>query len=183
MNKKALVILADGFEEIEAITPIDILKRVGVEVIMAGLGGTSIKSTRGVTISADMELDKVAFVPDVIIFPGGMPGAENLANSPKVKDLIKSVDSEGKLIAAICASPAYVLAPTGVLDGKKATGYPGTEDKFPSSTKISSEDVVRDGNVITSRGPGTAASFAFMIANELVGSEKARKVAEGMLFA
>ena len=183
MRKKAVVVLAEGFEEIEAVTPADILRRAGVDVTIAGLDSISVKSTRGITINADIMLAGIDFVPDALIFPGGLPGAENLAGSSEVMDLIKKVYSEGKLVAAICASPAFVLVPSGVLEGRKATGYPGTEDKFPKSVRITAGDVVQDANVITSRGPGTAAVFAFAIAKNLVGEKKAQEVARDMLFS
>jgi len=183
MNKKALIILAEGFEEIEAITPIDILRRAGVDITVAGLGGTSIKSARNVTVNTDVSLDDYDSTPDAIIFPGGLGGAENLSRSIKVKGLIESMNSKGKLIAAICASPALVLSPTGVLDGKRATCYPGMEENFPNSVKAVEENVVQDGNIITSRGPATALPFALKIVENLLGKETADSIAEGTLFS
>ena len=113
MKKQAVIILANGFEEIEAVTPIDILRRVGIEVVIAGLGGDIVKSSRGMGIKADMNVENISFLPDVLILPGGMPGAEHLASSIKVKDLIRQMFDKKKLIAAICASPAVILAPMG----------------------------------------------------------------------
>lgn len=183
MKKKALVVLAEGFEEIEVSTPIDILRRAGVDVTVAGIGGTVIKGAHNVAINADIDLEKYDSVPDAVIFPGGMPGAENLARSSKVKELIKSMAAEGKLIAAICASPALVLAPMGLLDGRNATCYPGMEENFSSKVKPVKEKVVQDGNVITSMGPATALPFALKIVENLVGKETADSIAQATLFS
>jgi 4-methyl-5(b-hydroxyethyl)-thiazole monophosphate biosynthesis len=182
MAKKALLVLADGFEEIEALTPIDILRRAGVEVVVAGLGGKTVKGSRGAVMNADTELESYSGAPDAIVFPGGMPGAENLAKSSKVKELIRSLNAAGKLIAAICASPALVLAPTGLLDGKKATCYPGMEENFSSKITHVKDKVVQDGNIITSRGPATAFPFALKIVENLVGRETAELVGKATLF-
>src|SRR3989338_7826078 len=106
MAKKVLVILADGFEEIEAITPIDVLRRAGVEVTLAGLTGKMVTGAHGVKFQADLTLDEYKDSPDAIILPGGMPGAQNLGRSPKVTELIKKLNSENKVVGAICAAPA-----------------------------------------------------------------------------
>lgn len=180
--KKALIVLAEGFEEIEAVTPIDILRRSEVEVTIAGIGSDVITSTHNTNIKVDTRLDNYSGLPDAIILPGGLPGAENLASSVKLKDLILKMHSEGKIIAAICASPALVLSPTGILKGRKATCYPGLEKNFPSDVKAVKEAVVKDGNIITSRGPGTAFSFGLKIAESLAGKNKSDMVAGQMLF-
>lgn len=182
MAKKALIILASGFEEIEAVTPIDVLRRAGIDITVAGIGGTAIRGSRGMVVNADIELDKFSGKPDAVIFPGGMPGAENLARSAKVKELIKSMNSAGKIIAAICASPALVLAPTGVLDGKKATCYPGMNENFSSKIKHVKDKVVQDGNIITSKGPATALPFALKIVEALAGKKTADVVGKATLF-
>ena len=181
--KKALIILANGFEDIEAVTPIDILRRGGITVIVAGLGGTEIKGSRGTVIKAEIALEDYNGVPDALILPGGNTGAENLALSPRVKELILSVSSKGKIVAAICAAPALVLAPTGILDGKKATCYPGMEENFSPKVKASGDDVVQDGNIITSRGPATAFPFALKILENLAGKNVAETIAEGTLYS
>ncbi len=183
MNKKALVILAPGFEEVEAVVPVDILRRCDVDVLIAGLGANEIISARGIKIAADIILEEYSDMPDVVIIPGGMPGAENLANSIKVKDLILKMNAEKRLIAAICASPALVLAPAGVLNGRTATCYPGMERTFAPGVKFVEEEVIKDGNIITSRGPATAFAFGIKIAEELVGKEKAHMVAAQMLYS
>ncbi|MBF0478079.1 MAG: DJ-1/PfpI family protein [Candidatus Omnitrophica bacterium] len=182
MTKNALIILADGFEEIEGITPIDILRRAGITVTVAGLGKQEINSARSVKILTDKVLDETDAYYDALILPGGGLGAENLAASPLVAQIIKKMFTDKKLITAICASPAGVLAPTGVLDGKSATGYPGDEHLFGKSTHVKSAAVVTDGNVITSQGPGTAAEYSFAIVEYLAGKNIGDKVKKAMLF-
>lgn len=183
MNKKALVVLADGFEEIEASVPIDILRRSEVKVIVAGLGKLEIKGAHNIIIKTDVLFNDYKDLPDAVIFPGGMPGAENLALSAKVKDLVLKMDSEKRIVAAICASPALVLAPLGVLKSKTATCYPGMESNFAPATKHSTEKVVQDGNIITSQGPATAFVFGLKIAENLAGKQKADMVRAQMLYA
>jgi len=183
MNKKALVILAKGFEETEAIVSIDILRRSEIEVIVAGSEHDVVIGAHGIAVKTDIKLEDYDGLPDAIVLPGGMPGAENLAKAVKIKDILLKMKKEKKLIAAICASPALVLAPAGILDEKSATCYPGLEKNFSSKTKISEEKIVQDGNVITSRGAGTAHLFGFKIAENLVGKEKADMIAEQMLYS
>ncbi len=182
MKKKALVVLAAGFEETEAIVPLDVLRRSEVDVIVAGLGGEMVTGAYGLSVRADVVFEDYKDVPDAVVFPGGMPGSENLASSTKVKELIAKMYSEGKIIAAICASPALVLAPAGILEGRSATCYPGLEKNFSADIKAKKDEVVQDGNIITSRGPATAFPFGIKIAENLVGKAKARMVAEQMLY-
>jgi 4-methyl-5(b-hydroxyethyl)-thiazole monophosphate biosynthesis len=178
---KAAVVLAEGFEEIEAITPIDVLRRAGVEVIVAGLKGKKVKGSHGITVPADIKLSELKEEVDALVLPGGLPGAENLAASKALTRMIRQMNEAGRIVAAICASPAYVLAPTGVLDGKRATGYPGTQDRFPESASYFEDAVVRDGNVITSRGPATALEFSLKLVQALVDTEKAVELRSRML--
>lgn len=182
MKKRALVILAEGFEEIEALTTVDILRRVNVEVTVAGLSGDVVKGSRGVVVKADRVLLDSDSDHDIVILPGGMPGAENLAKSSKVRKLILDMHARGKLVAAICASPALVLSPFGVLDAKKATCFPGMEPNFTARVKAVKDAVVQDGNIITSRGPATAFAFALKIAENLVGKEMTEMVARQTLY-
>ena len=182
MKKKVLVVLADGFEEVEAVTPIDMLRRAQIDVMVAGIGTDIIKSTRGLAIKTDIIFSDYNEIPDVIVLPGGMPGAEHLASSTKLKDLLIKMNNEGKLIAAICASPAIVLENAGVLKGKSATCYPGMEGNFSSGVIFSEDDVVQDGNIVTSRGAGTAHLFAFKITENIVGTDKAKMIFEQMLY-
>ena len=183
--KKVLLFLAKGFEEVEAVTPIDFLRRAGIEVTTIGIGGRMIDGAHGISIEADTVLPELEGVEayDGLVFPGGMPGAENIAADERVLKLVNLFHGKGKLIAAICASPAVVLAGTGVLNGRQATCYPGFENKFGSEISFSSERVVRDGNIITSRGPGTAAEFAVELIRYLADEETAIKIKEGTLQA
>lgn len=180
--KRVLVVLADGFEEVEAITPIDILRRAGLKVIVAGLGRTSIKGAHGIKVTADIDLGDLDALPDAVVFPGGMPGAENLAASNDIKELVAAMDAKKGIIAAICASPALVLAPSGILEGKKATCYPGMEKNFSVGITAVKDPVVQDGNIITSRGVGTAIPFALKIVESLSGKDTADTVGEQVLF-
>lgn len=182
MKKQAVLILAEGFEEVEAVTPADILRRAGVPVTIAGLGGTLIKGSHGVTVKADKELSEIDFVPDALILPGGSTGAKNLAGSPLVAGLVKSCTKKGSIVAAICASPAIVLAPLGTLDGKKATCYPGMEKDFPPKVTYVSESVVIDGAVITSRGVGTTLAFSLALTRALAGESIAETVAKAIVY-
>lgn len=183
MAKRALIVLAEGFEEIEAITPIDVLKRSGVDVTIAGVGSDLITAAHGVSFKTDVVFEDTKEDFDAVILPGGMPGAENLRKTTKLKGLVMHMDSEGKLIASICASPALVLAPWGILNGKAATCFPGYEKSFPAEVTFKAEDVVADGNVITSRGAGTAFAFALKIVEYLVGASQADMIAEQMVYA
>ena len=181
MRKTVVIILAEGFEEIEAVTPIDVLRRAGVEVITAGLGKRDVKSSRGIPMVADVTLESLSSLPDMVILPGGLPGAENLKSSTVVSGFIQKMKKADRWIAAICASPGLVLAKEGVLDGKKATCYPGYEKDFPASAQFSEQAVVSDGKVVTSRGPGTAFAFSFELVKILVDEAMARKLKDAML--
>lgn len=181
MAKTALVILAEGFEEIEAIAPVDVLRRAGVRVTLVGISSLTVKSSRSIGVQAEALLKDIQDLPDAVILPGGLPGAANLAKSGDVSSLVKKMNAAGKIVAAICAAPAVVLAPLGILDGKKATCYPGCESDFSGKTVHSKERVVVDGNIITSQGPGTALEFALEIAARLVGKDMAGDIRGKML--
>ncbi len=181
MAKKALIILAPGFEEIEAITAIDILRRANVAVTIAGLGDTKIKAARGTVIVTDGVLELIKDEFDALILPGGMPGASNLASSETVTEFIKAMHGTGKIVAAICAAPAVVLAPTGILNHKSATCYPDMQNEFGPDTTYKEDAVVVDTNIITSRGPGTALEFALTIVQELCDKETAGKIRKATL--
>ena len=118
MKKKVLIALANGFEETEAIVPIDILRRADIDVRIAGVSGADIKGAHGIKVSADTALDSLNEEFDALVLPGGSPGAENLSKSDRLKEIIKRMHLEGKIVAAICASPVLVLLPTGILEGK-----------------------------------------------------------------
>jgi len=181
--KKIAIILANGFEEIEAVTPIDILRRGGVEVIIAGIRDINITGSHGIRIECDMAVHQMNVADfDGVVIPGGLPGATNISESEEAGEFIKSMYQDKKLVAAICASPSLVLSPLNILDGKKSTGYPGFENKFSNFVEIKTDNVVIDGNVITSKGPGTAADFSFAVLEYLEGKDKAESVARSMLF-
>lgn len=177
-----LVPLAEGFEEIEAVTIIDILRRAGITVIAAGLNGGAVKASRGVVVTPDMGLDEALRQDlDMVVLPGGLPGATNLDNDPRIHDALRKMVESGKFAGAICAAP-IVLAGAGVLQGKKATSYPGFLDKMdvPQCTYVD-EKVVRDGQIITSRGPGTAMDFALALVEALEGQEKRDEVEKALV--
>ncbi len=170
---KAILILAEGFEEIEAITPLDVLRRAGVDCKTAGLGSKQITAAHGVTVQADLLVSEIKDLPDAVILPGGMPGSANLGGSSEVKDLVMRAAEAGKLCAAICAAPVLTLGAWGLLDGRDATCFPGMENQFPASVRPLQESVVEDGNFITSRGVGTAMAFALTLVARLVSPEVA----------
>ncbi|MCB1857462.1 MAG: DJ-1/PfpI family protein [Gammaproteobacteria bacterium] len=178
---RALVPLATGCEELEAVTIIDLLRRAGVEVVTAGLAAGPVTASRGVRLLPDRLLDEVLEEEfDIVILPGGQPGADNLVRDPRVTALLQRMNEAGRYTAAICAAPK-VLASAGILDGHRATGYPGVLDQvIAPNMEISTEPVVRDGHVITSRGPGTAMEFALELIEILRGSA-CRQVVESAL--
>ena len=182
MGKTALVVWADGTEEIEAVTPVDILRRAGVQVIVAGVTHQDIKGANGIGFKADICLKDVPLDVDALILPGGKLGSDNLAASKDLRARIQYQNDAGKILAAICAAPALVLSPTGVLDGKHATCYPGFEEHFKAEVLFESERVVKDGHIITSRGPGTAFDFALALVKELVGETVEKEIGRGTLY-
>ncbi len=177
---RVALLLADGFEEVEAMAVIDVLRRADIEVVVAGLHDGPITSARKVKILPDAVIDAVTPEKfDTVVLPGGQPGADNLNADPRVRDLVRKFYGNGKLTAAICAAP-YVLANAGVLDGRRATSFPSYRERL-GTAKYEEKTVVEDGNVLTSRGPGTALAFGLAIAAKLAGPEKARKIKEAML--
>lgn len=178
---KVLVPLAQGCEEIEAVTIIDLLRRAKIEVVSASLDGQPVTASRGVRLIADTTLD-VALQQefDMIALPGGMPGMTHLKNDPRIIALLKIMAGEGKYTCAICAAPA-VLAEAGLLTGKSVTSYPGFIDKMNLPDVVYKTDaVVIDGRVITSRGPGTAMAFALELIEVLVGKSRRDEVETGL---
>jgi 4-methyl-5(b-hydroxyethyl)-thiazole monophosphate biosynthesis len=205
MAKKAVILLADGFEDVEAVTPIDYLRRAGIDVTTVSISQSLTVTSRwgGIKLTADaviFELTGQNSDWNAVILPGGMPGASSLAASSEAASLILEMSANEKLICAICAAPAVVLAPLGILSGKRFTCYPGMEEKAAASNKASassccdtassynaaecvwSDDrVVTDGNIITSRGAGTAGEFAIAIIEKLLDKEAAKKIADTVL--
>jgi 4-methyl-5(b-hydroxyethyl)-thiazole monophosphate biosynthesis len=177
---RVAVILADGFEEVEAIAVVDVLRRAGIDTVIAGLHPGHITSARNVKIVPDTVIDTIrADAFDMIVLPGGQPGSDNLNADPRVQRLVKSFSEADKLIGAICAAP-YVLANAGVLQGKRATAYPSYKDRLGGAT-YEEKTVVVDGRVLTSRGAGTALAFGLSIVEKLVSREKAVSIRESML--
>lgn len=174
----ALLLLAPGFEEIEAVTIADVLRRAGVKVTIAGIVEGPIRGSHDIALGVDARLEDVkAGAFDAVVLPGGMPGAKHLRESPRVLDLVRAFERDGKLVAAICAAPT-VLEAAGVLRDKRATSYPGFD--LPSA-KQSDERVVEDGKLVTSRGPGTAMDFALALVRRLVGADAEREHRKSLL--
>ncbi|KAM3955417.1 DJ-1 beta [Aphomia sociella] len=190
MSKSALVILAQGAEEMETIITVDMLRRGGVTVVLAGLDGSSpVLCSRQVTVVPDKSLaDALAENPqyDAVILPGGLEGSDRLSKSDVVGTLLKEHEKAGKIVAAICAAPTAFVA-HGVAQGKRVTSYPTTKDKIdgvPGDYKyVEGERVVIDGNVVTSRGPGTAYWFGLKLIELLTGKDKADTVEKGMIIS
>lgn len=181
MNKKVLVPVADGAEEIETMTIIDVLRRAEARVTIAGVSSREITAAHGVRLSADKLITECADETyDMIALPGGMPGAENLRNSKVLTDLLVQQRDAGRWLAAICAAPAVVLGSLGLLEGRHATCYPGFTAQLKGAT-VSDDRVVVDGPCITSKGPGSAMAFALALVTALFGEAKADEVAAGLL--
>lgn len=174
---RVLIPLADGFEEIEAVTMIDLLRRADIEVVAAGLAPGPVTGSHGIALVPDTELDAVLAQDfDMVALPGGMPGAANLADDPRVLELLRRAADSGHYTAAICAAPG-VLARAGLLRGRQATSFPGflTPANAPG-TELLDDPVVEDARVITSRGPGTAMDFALALVERLSGAAARREV-------
>ncbi|MEJ2620751.1 MAG: DJ-1/PfpI family protein [Candidatus Thiodiazotropha sp.] len=178
---RVLVPLAQGCEELEAVTITDLLTRAGVTVVTAGLDDQPVKASRGVTLLPDTTLDDVnADEFDMVVLPGGLPGADNLDADPRVHAILKRLHQQGKYTAAICAAPK-VLAGSGLLNGRRATGYPGILDGMSlSQVQIKHDAVVSDDKVITSRGPGTAMDFALELIEKLQGRQTRNEVEQAL---
>lgn len=174
---RVLVPLAPGFEELEAVTITDLLVRAGVEVTTAGLDGNAVTASRGTTIIPDTSIDDVENdIFDLIVLPGGLPGADHLKNDARVQALLKNHAAKNKYIAAICAAPK-ALNQAGLLDNKTATSFPGVLEGTNNKTiNISEQATVIDGNIITSRGPGTAIDFTLQLIELLLGKDKKEEV-------
>jgi 4-methyl-5(b-hydroxyethyl)-thiazole monophosphate biosynthesis len=174
-----VVPLADGFEEIEALATVDVLRRAGFNVVTAGIPGTMITGARHIKVFADKRLDDINFDEvNALVLPGGNPGYVNLGKSSKIIETIKKFDSEKKLIAAICMAPT-VLVKAGILEDRVATVYPGGERQLP---RPRDGRVVVDEHIITSQGPGTAIEFALKIVETLSSQEKADELRHQLVY-
>lgn len=178
---RVLVPLAPGCEELEAVTIVDLLRRARIEVVTAGLTSGPVKASRGTVLLPDVTWDDAAQQDyDMVVLPGGQPGADNLERDARVMALLKKMAAAGKYTAAICAAPK-VLAAAGLLDGKRATSYPGALDikRYPN-IRIENQAVVRDGQILTSKGPGTAMDFALALIEVLTDRATRDQVETGL---
>lgn len=179
---KVLVLLAEGFEEVEALTSVDYLRRASLDAIMVStMEDLNVKGAHGIQVKADMFLKDVREVSHYrgLVIPGGLPGATNLRDNEHVIKLVQDFNEEQKMIGAICAGP-IVLEKAGILEGKKATCYPGFGKELKGA-QVKEDLVVRDGNIITSRGPATAVYFALEIIEYLRSGDKGREVKKSIL--
>ena len=181
MPKHVLVILAEGNEEVEAITQVDLLRRADIKVTVAGLSGTEVKGSHDIVVKADIPLDQFSGDFDAVVLPGGMPGTVYLYKSEIILSTVRETYNKGLLCAAICAAP-LVLDTAGILEGKKFTCYPGIEEKINTGT-FCEKEVVKDENIITSRGVGTAIPFALAIVEYLLGKERSEELASEIVFS
>ena len=180
MTRDILVPLLPGFEEIEAVTVIDVLRRAELPVRVGGREVGPVRGSHGIEVYAEVALAEVDPASlQMVALPGGMPGAANLAEDPTVQSLVRALAGAGDYTAAICAAP-MALAAAGVHEGKKVTCYPGFESHLDGA-EVVEDRVVVDGKVVTSRGPGTALEFALSLVGLLAGSEREAALERGML--
>jgi len=183
MTKRVLVPIADGTEEIEAVTIIDVLRRAEAEVMVASVGALQVTASRGVKIVADCLIDDCKDGDfDMVVLPGGIPGAEHLRDHPVLKEILLQQSGAGKMFGAICAAPAVVLETHGLLADRQATAHPGYVSGLNAPSSAESRVVV-DGNCVTSRGPGTAMEFSLKLVELLFGKERMVAVAGPMVVA
>lgn len=169
--------LADGFEETEAIAPLDILLRAGVDIKTVGVTGEFVTGAHNITVKADIDINSVDKEnTDAVILPGGLGGTENLDKNDKVKEIVRDTFNKGNLVCAICAAPS-ILGKMGLLNGKDATCYPGFEEYFNGGT-YTGASVTKSGNIITSDGMGSAYKFGFEIVTALCGEKTAQEIKE-----
>jgi protein deglycase len=177
----ALIVLADGFEEIEAASLIDILRRAGVDVTIAGLVSEKASSTRDMVVQCEGPLNQFqSTFFDALILPGGEPGASSLSENKQLISLIKTHNAQGKIVAAICAAPKALLE-ANILSNKTVTSHPSIKDFFDSA-HYKEDAVVQDGNIVTSRGPGTAMAFAYHLASLLTTEPRVSLMKKAMLY-
>ena len=179
--KKILVLLATGFEEIEALSVVDVLRRANVSCDMGTLDTDYVKGTHNIEIKSNVNINNIDIDEyDGVVLPGGLPGAYNLRDSKKVREIVQKLNNDKKIIAAICAAPE-ALESFNILNGKKCTSYPGFIQDKNNVEYIENEIVVEDGNIITSRGPATAIEFSLAILRKLGYEEEYKEIKEGML--
>jgi 4-methyl-5(b-hydroxyethyl)-thiazole monophosphate biosynthesis len=181
---RVCVPLAEGFEEIEAVTIVDVLRRGGVEVVTASLGLPHVRGSHGLQLTADTTLDALlALEPppvwDAVVLPGGQPGSRHLRDDARVLRLLRHQHQAGRRVAAICAAP-IALAAAGLLEGRRVTSHPSVADQLDGTRRVE-EPVVSDGRILTSQGVGTALAFALRLVTELEGAPVAERLAAAML--
>jgi len=180
-RKRVLVPLAEGFEEIEAVAVVDVLRRAEVEVVVAGLTGKRVLGAHGIAVEADAllaEVDATTF--DMLVLPGGMPGTTNLMADARVVAAVRELHARGRTTAALCAAPR-VLAAAGVLAGREVTSHPSVRGMLAPAEVRASPRVIRSGTIVTSQGPGTAIEFALELVRELCGPARAEELSAGMI--
>ena len=172
-----VVFLAEGFEEVEALAPVDVMRRAGLAVKLAGVTGREVTGSHGICVQTDMDAQEVdATLLEAMVLPGGLPGTHNLEASPAVQRCIDSCVAQGKLVAAICAAPS-ILTHKGLLAGKNATAFPSFQKDLQEGGALLSESyVVRDGQFLTARGMGVATQFGLALVEALVSPEKAADI-------
>lgn len=180
--KRAVVLFAEGFETVEALMVVDILRRAKVEVIMASINEDEVvSSSHGVAVTMDVTMDELDLADyDAIVLPGGIPGTIHLGESEAVKKAVLQMNEEGKIVSAICAAPG-VLGKHGLLKGKNACSYPDYEKNLVGATVLR-EPVVVDGNIVTSRGMGITMEFAFALLELLEGKEKVEQIKKAIIY-
>ncbi len=171
------ILFAEGFEEVEGLAPVDVLRRAGAETVLVGVGGREIAGSHGIKAAMDAEISEIdPESVDALVLPGGLPGTVNLENSPAVQALLDSCVKRGKIVGAICAAPS-ILAHKGLLKGREATAFPKFQkDLTEGGAKLSESYVCQDGNFITARGMGVAVQFGLKLAEVLVSREKAEEI-------
>lgn len=179
---KVCIFLADGFEETEALTVVDLLRRAGIDISMVSVTGrVEVNGAHHIRVTADILFEDASFIDaELLVLPGGMPGTAHLMEHKGLDNLLREFNAKKKNIAAICAAPS-VLGAKGILAGKRATSYPGFESKLTDSI-IVNEDVVEDGNIITSKGLGTAIDFSLSLINRLIDKDTAKRIADGIQY-
>lgn len=179
--KTVYLFTADGVEEVEALTVVDLLRRAEVNVSMVSISGSrQITGAHGIVFMADLLFDELAQEADMLVLPGGGPGTQNLMHHEGLKKMLLHYNHQKKDLAAICAAPG-VLGIHGILNGKRAVCYPGCEENLVGATVLEST-VVIDENIITSKGPGTAMEFALVLIQRLCGEEKMQEIKQGLLY-
>ncbi len=176
------ILLGTGFEEIEALSACDILRRAGVETQLAGIGGACIAGAHGIRVETDLRVEEIDCAQlEMIVLPGGLGGVESVLDSQAAMDAVRRAAADGKFVAAICAAPT-VLAQLGLTDGRDAVCYPGMEDEMGTARMHPERETVTDGKLITGRAPGAAAAFALALVKALRGEQAARDVAAGLVY-